>query len=165
MYPPFRIVAVPAMLPAGDHRSQPGPAGGVPSLGGAASERDRAGGRREPGCDAGTPRVSIFLQTARRRRLLVVIEMQRFDSTLGEAAQLDTSWTATGTKDGKMQMGRTTMREPVAAPDFEGLGRCAQPRARSSEPGRGGRRAVARPLGVVARTGAATGRLSAPYSA
>jgi len=65
--------------------------------------------------------VSIFLQTARRRRLLVVIEMQRFDSTLGEAAQLDTSWTATGTKDGKMQMGRTTMREPVAAPDFEGL--------------------------------------------
>ena len=65
--------------------------------------------------------MSIFLQTARRRRLLVVIEMQRFDSTLGEAAQLDTSSTATGTKDGKMQMGRTTMREPVAAPDFEGL--------------------------------------------
>jgi len=51
----------------------------------------------------------------------VVIEMQRFDSTLGEAAQLDTSWTATGTKDGKMQMGRTTMREPVTVPDFEGL--------------------------------------------
>jgi len=62
-----------------------------------------------------------FPADCRRRRLLVVIEMQRFDSTLGEAAQLDTSWTATGTKDGKMQMGRTTMREPVAAPDFEGL--------------------------------------------
>lgn len=65
--------------------------------------------------------MSIFLQTARRRRLLVVIEMQRFDSTLGEAAQLDTSWTATGAKDGKMQIARTTMREPVTAPDFEGL--------------------------------------------
>ena len=51
----------------------------------------------------------------------MVIEVQWLDSTLGEAAQLDTSWTATGAKDGKMQIARTTMREPVRTPDFEGL--------------------------------------------
>jgi uncharacterized lipoprotein YmbA len=70
----------------------------------------------------GTPRVSVSPQTLSAGvDYRVVIEVQRFDSTLGEAATLDAVWTVTRTRDGKAQTGRTTVREPTTAPDFDAL--------------------------------------------
>jgi uncharacterized lipoprotein YmbA len=70
----------------------------------------------------GTPTVSLFPQTiAAGADYYVAIEVQRFESTRGQAAQLDAFWTVTRAKDGKMQTGRTTMREPVTASDYEAL--------------------------------------------
>jgi uncharacterized lipoprotein YmbA len=40
------------------------------------------------------------------------VEVQRFDSALGEAATLEAVWTVRRSKDGKAQTGRPTVREP-----------------------------------------------------
>jgi uncharacterized protein len=70
----------------------------------------------------GTPRVTISPQTlSAGADYFAAIEVQRFDSTLGEAAQLDAVWTVTRAKDGKAQTGRTTLRESTTAPDYEAL--------------------------------------------
>jgi len=64
----------------------------------------------------GTPRVAVSAQTlSTAPDYRVAIEVQRFDSALGEAATLDAVWTVSRTKDGKAQTGRTTVRE--AAPE------------------------------------------------
>jgi uncharacterized lipoprotein YmbA len=44
----------------------------------------------------------------------VVIGVQRFESTPGEAALLDALWSVRRTKDGASQSGRTTLREASA---------------------------------------------------
>jgi len=70
----------------------------------------------------GTPRVTMFPQTlAAGADYRAVIEVQRFDSTLGSAATLDAVWTVTRAKDGKSQTGRTTVTEPPAGQDYGAL--------------------------------------------
>jgi uncharacterized lipoprotein YmbA len=70
----------------------------------------------------GTPRVTMSPQTlAAGVDYRAVIEVQQFDSALGEAATLDAVWTVTRTRDGKAQTGRTTVREATTAADYEAL--------------------------------------------
>jgi hypothetical protein len=49
------------------------------------------------------------------------IEIQRFDSMPGRAAELDALWTVTRRKDQHSQTGRTTVREPVHDPGYDAL--------------------------------------------
>ena len=52
----------------------------------------------------------------------VAIEVQRFDSALGEAATLDAVWTVSRARDGvAARTGRTTVREPVPQPGYDAL--------------------------------------------
>jgi len=50
----------------------------------------------------------------------VAIQVQRFDSALGEAATLDAVWVVSST-DKQTQTGRTTVREPAVEQTFEAL--------------------------------------------
>ena len=50
-----------------------------------------------------------------------IIEIQQFESTLGQAAVLDAVWAVSRTKDGKSQTGRTTAREATADGSFDAL--------------------------------------------
>jgi uncharacterized protein len=50
-----------------------------------------------------------------------IIEIQRFESTLGQAAVLDAVWAVNRTKDGKSQTGRTTARESTSDGSFDAL--------------------------------------------
>ena len=68
----------------------------------------------------GTPRVSASPLTLVAPDYRVAIEVQGFESALGEAATLDAVWTVTRTRDGKAQTGRTTVREPPA-PGYDAL--------------------------------------------
>ena len=69
----------------------------------------------------GTPRVTVSSQTLTVLDYRVAIDVQRFDSALGEAATLDAYWTVVRAKDGKSQTGRTSLREPATAPGYEAL--------------------------------------------
>ena len=70
----------------------------------------------------GTPRVVLTppaLGTDTEYRVL--IQVQRFDSALGEAATLDAVWVISGPGDKKPQTGRTTVREAASDKTFEAL--------------------------------------------
>ena len=70
----------------------------------------------------GTPHVTLFPQTlsaAADQR--VAVEVQSFQSTPGQAVVLDAVWTVRRTKDGKTEMGRTTVREAVQETDYAAL--------------------------------------------
>ncbi|MBI3798506.1 MAG: membrane integrity-associated transporter subunit PqiC [Deltaproteobacteria bacterium] len=70
----------------------------------------------------GTPHVTLFPQTlSADAGYRVAIEVQSFDSTLGQAVVLDAVWTIRRTKDGKTEMGRTTVREAVQETDYAAL--------------------------------------------
>ena len=70
----------------------------------------------------GTPRVTLSPQTlSADADFRVVIEVQRFDSILGEAAVLDAVWTVRRAKDGKADTGRTTVRETTPAKSYDDL--------------------------------------------
>jgi uncharacterized lipoprotein YmbA len=70
----------------------------------------------------GTPRVTLSPQTlGADADFRVVIEVQRFDSTLGEAALLDAVWTVRRGRDGKAETGRTTVREMTPARSYDDL--------------------------------------------
>lgn len=70
----------------------------------------------------GTPRVALSLQTVSGDAdYRAAIEVQRFDSALGEAATLDAVWTVSRTKDGKSHTGRTTVRESASDKGFDAL--------------------------------------------
>ena len=70
----------------------------------------------------GTPRVSQFQQSLNLDAdFRVAIEVQSFDSALGDAATLNAVWVVRRTKDGKAQTGRTSVREPTAAAGFDAL--------------------------------------------
>jgi len=70
----------------------------------------------------GTPNVTLFPQMlAADADFRVAIEVQRFDSTPGEAAVLDAVWTVRRAKDGKSDTGRTTVRETVQEKSIEAL--------------------------------------------
>lgn len=51
----------------------------------------------------------------------VILEVQRFDSALGEAATLDLIWTVRRAKDAAQQTGRMRVLEPVQGADYEAL--------------------------------------------
>jgi hypothetical protein len=70
----------------------------------------------------GTPRVTLSPQMLTADAdYRAAIEVQRFESTLGEAATLDAVWTVSRTKNGTTQTGRTTVREPTADKSFDAL--------------------------------------------
>ena len=70
----------------------------------------------------GTPRVTLASQpVAASVDYRAAVEVQRFDSALGDAATLDAVWTVARIKDGKLQTGRTTTREPTAERSFDAL--------------------------------------------
>jgi len=50
-----------------------------------------------------------------------IVEVQQFESTLGQAALLDAVWVVTRTKDAKTQTGRTTARESTSDGTFDAL--------------------------------------------
>jgi len=70
----------------------------------------------------GTPRVSQFQQSlAADGDYRVAIEVQSFESALGDAATLNAAWLVRRTRDGKSETGRTTVREPTAEKTFDAL--------------------------------------------
>src|SRR5215471_5432549 len=70
----------------------------------------------------GTPRVTLFPQTASPDAdYRAAIEVQRFESAPGDAATLDAVWTVIRSKDGKSQMGRTTVRDAVQEKNYGAL--------------------------------------------
>ncbi|HET9924671.1 MAG TPA: PqiC family protein [Methylomirabilota bacterium] len=70
----------------------------------------------------GSSRVTLFPQTVSASAdYRAAIEVQRFESALGEAAELDAVWTVTRGRDGKSQSGRTTAREPAADKGYDTL--------------------------------------------
>jgi hypothetical protein len=70
----------------------------------------------------GTPRVTQFPQNANADAdYRVAIEVQRFDSTPGEAAVLDAVWTVRRAKDAQTKTARTTIREQTREKDYDAL--------------------------------------------
>jgi uncharacterized protein len=70
----------------------------------------------------GTPRVTVFPQTlSTTADYQAAVEVQSFGSALGEAATLDAVWTVRRVKDGKLQVGRTTVREPASERGYDAL--------------------------------------------
>jgi uncharacterized lipoprotein YmbA len=70
----------------------------------------------------GTPRVTQFPQNASADAdFRVAIDVQRFESALGEAATLDAVWTLRRMKDGTSETSRTTVREPARDKGYDGL--------------------------------------------
>jgi hypothetical protein len=70
----------------------------------------------------GTPRVTQFPQNANADAdYRVAIEVQRFDSTPGEAAVLDAVWTVRRAKDAQTKTARTTVREQTRGQDYDAL--------------------------------------------
>jgi hypothetical protein len=70
----------------------------------------------------GTPRVTLSSQTlSQDADYRAVIEVQGFQSSLGEAATLDAVWTVGRTKDGKVETGRTTVREAAPEKNYDAL--------------------------------------------
>jgi hypothetical protein len=70
----------------------------------------------------GTPRVTQFPQSANvDADYRVAIEVQRFDSTPGEAALLDAVWTVRRAKETQTKTARTTIREQTREKDYDAL--------------------------------------------
>jgi uncharacterized protein len=70
----------------------------------------------------GTSRVTLFQQALQGESdYQVAIEVQGFDSALGEAATLNAIWSVRRIKDGKTQTGRTIDREPTAQKGYDAL--------------------------------------------
>ena len=66
----------------------------------------------------GTPRVTLSSIDADYR---AAIEVQSFESSLGEAAMLDAVWFVRRSKDGKTETGRTAVREAVQEKSYDAL--------------------------------------------
>ena len=70
----------------------------------------------------GTPRVSLFQQSLNADAdYRVAIEVQSFESALGDAATLNAVWVVRRTKDGKTETGRAAVREPAQEKSFDAL--------------------------------------------
>jgi len=70
----------------------------------------------------GTPRVTVFPQAlVATADYQAAVEVQSFGSALGEAATLDAVWTVRRIKDGKLRIGRTTVREPASERGYDAL--------------------------------------------
>ncbi len=70
----------------------------------------------------GSPRVTLFPQMlSAEADYRVAIEVQRFESTPGEAAVLDAAWTVRKIKDGRTETGRTSVHEAVQEKSYDAL--------------------------------------------
>jgi len=70
----------------------------------------------------GTPRVTLAVQTlSAEADYRAAVDVQSFQSALGEAALLDAVWTVRRSKDGKTETGRTTVRETVQEKGYDAL--------------------------------------------
>jgi uncharacterized protein len=70
----------------------------------------------------GTPHVTRFQEAVNAvADYHVAVEVQSFESTLGESATLNAVWMVRRTKDGKTQTGRTTVRDPLAQKGYSAL--------------------------------------------
>jgi uncharacterized lipoprotein YmbA len=70
----------------------------------------------------GTSRVTRFPKTSSARAdFRVVVDVQRFESVMGQSATLDAVWTVRRMGDGFAQTQRTSVREPVHDDSFESL--------------------------------------------
>ncbi len=69
----------------------------------------------------GTPRVTLYPQQAADAQYRVSIGVQRFESTVNEAALLDAQWSVRRTHDGLSQSGRTTLTEAATASGYDAL--------------------------------------------
>jgi len=68
----------------------------------------------------GAPQVTLFPQAlSTDAGYRVAIEVQNFDSTLGQSAALDAVWTLRRIKDGKTASGRTRVSEPVQGNGYD----------------------------------------------
>jgi uncharacterized lipoprotein YmbA len=70
----------------------------------------------------GTPRVTQFQQSVDPvTDYRVSIEVQAFDSALGDAATLNAVWIVRRMRDNKSTTGRTALREPASAAGYDAL--------------------------------------------
>jgi hypothetical protein len=69
----------------------------------------------------GTPRVTLPQGLDAGADYRASVEVQGFDSALGEAATLDALWTVRRLRDGKARTGRTTVREAVTGKGYDAL--------------------------------------------
>ena len=70
----------------------------------------------------GTPRVTLAAQSlSADTDYRVAIDVQSFQSAPGAAAIVDAVWTVRRTKDGKTELGRTTVRETVPERGYDAL--------------------------------------------
>jgi uncharacterized protein len=70
----------------------------------------------------GTPRVTLAAQSlSADTDYRAAIEVQSFQSAPGEAATVDAVWTVRRIKDGKSELGRTTVRETVPEKSYDAL--------------------------------------------
>lgn len=70
----------------------------------------------------GTPRVTLASDTSGAPAdYRIAVDVERFDSVLGQAAVLDAVWTVRRTADGVVRLGRTTVREPTQGTDVSAL--------------------------------------------
>jgi uncharacterized lipoprotein YmbA len=95
----------------------------------------------------GTPRVTVFPQTlSANADYQAAVAVQSFGSALGEAATLDAVWTVRRIKDGQLQTGRTTVREPAPERGYDALAAAhSRAVARLSQDIAGALRALDRP--------------------
>ena len=66
----------------------------------------------------GTPHVTVLGANADYR---AAIEVQTFESALGQAAILDALWTVRRSNDGKTEIGRTTVREALSENSYDAV--------------------------------------------
>jgi uncharacterized lipoprotein YmbA len=70
----------------------------------------------------GTPRVTLFPQTlSAEADYRIQIEIRNFESAPGKSTSLDAVWTVRRARDGKIETGRTSVREKVDASGYEAL--------------------------------------------
>ena len=69
----------------------------------------------------GSPRVTVAPQTLAVPDFRAGIDVQSFDSALGEGATLDAVWTVTRVADGASKTGRLTQQEPAPGNSYEAL--------------------------------------------
>jgi uncharacterized lipoprotein YmbA len=70
----------------------------------------------------GTPRVSQFQQSLNvDADFRVAVEVQNFESTLGDAATFSAVWAVRRTRDGRTETGRTAVREPPSDKSYDAL--------------------------------------------
>jgi len=70
----------------------------------------------------GTTRVWSFAQTTLGKAdYQVLVDVQRFDSTLGEAVTIEALWSVRPAAGGAPRTGRSSVREPVSGKEFDAL--------------------------------------------